>query len=184
MKGNDLKALYSLAGNRGEVDDWNAYFDPIGLILRIPPEREGYWCTPLNCRTFARTGGDGVHYSLVSLSDAAPDQLPIVMTVPMSESPNVVVGESLREFLALGCRTGYFGLEGLVHVPEETLSALERGAYDPEAEEEERRLLTEISTTFKLTPWAKPRQRLRELHLRFHSLLERPRNLDAGWQPI
>lgn len=36
------------------------------------------------------------------------------MTVPVQlDAPNHVVGVSLREFLALGCRTGYLHLEQL-----------------------------------------------------------------------
>jgi hypothetical protein len=55
---DDVATLFKLAGNQGRPDDWNDYFDPIGLILQIPPKREDYWCTPLNALTFARTGGD------------------------------------------------------------------------------------------------------------------------------
>ena len=65
---DDVATLFKLAGNQGRPDDWNDHFDPIGLILQIPPKREDYWCTPLNALTFARTGGDGTHYSLASVS--------------------------------------------------------------------------------------------------------------------
>ncbi len=66
---DDVATLFKLAGNRGRRDDWNDYFDPIGLILQIPPKREDYWCTPLNALTFARTGGDGIEVQRYSLRD-------------------------------------------------------------------------------------------------------------------
>src|SRR5262245_47987988 len=123
---DDLDTLFGLAGYRGGADDWNDHFDPIGLILQIPPKRDEDWCTPLNALTFARTGGDGTHYSLISIPNTPRAELAVVMTVPMSDAPNVVVGETLRDFSALGCRFGYFGLEGLVHQPDKTIGELER----------------------------------------------------------
>ena len=175
MKTTDnLDKLFGLAGSSGVPDDWNDFFDPIGLILQIPPKREEYWCTPLNCVTFARTGGDGTHYSLVSIPKRRRDQWPVVMTVPMSDDPNVIVGEDLRDFLALGCRAGYFGLEGLVHQPRATIAELKRAAYDDEADKRQIRMLKTIATKFELKPWADPRRRLAELKRRFHATLELP----------
>jgi hypothetical protein len=171
---DDLDQLFRLAGNNGTADDWNHHFDPIGLILQIPPKCEGYWCTPLNSVTFARTGGDGTHYGLLSPPGLSRDTQPVVMTVPMSDEPNVVVGESLREFLALGCRFGYFALEGLVHQPSETLSELESGAYDQERSPDEIRMLERLQQAFDLRPWRDPKSRLAELRLRYFSKLVLP----------
>ena len=171
---DDLDTLFALAGNTGSPEDWNAYFDPIGLILQIPPKSEGYWCTPRNSLTFARTGGGGTHYSVMSLGGVARAEKPIIMTVPMSDDPNVVVGENLRDFLALGCRYGYFGLEGLVHQPEETLAALARGEFDSEVGEDDVGLLRHLSDTFGLRPWANPSKRLAELKKKYHPQLEVP----------
>jgi hypothetical protein len=176
---DDLDTLFRLAGYRGGDDDWNDHFDPIGLIFQIPPKREGYWCTPLNALTFARTGGDGTHYSLISIPKLPRDQLPVVMTVPMSDDPNVVVGENIRDFLALGCRFGYFGLEGLVHEPHETIGALERLSYDDDADAGQIEMLKLVEATFRLQPWPRPKQRLAELKLRFHGSLEIPPQTDA-----
>src|SRR5688500_10275155 len=109
----DLKQLCALTRIEWGADgcDWNPFFDPIGLILRVPPAYGGYRCTPTNSLSFATTGGDGTHFSFLRLAERCDDECPIVMTVPMSSSPNVIVGVNLREFLALGCRRGYFALD-------------------------------------------------------------------------
>lgn len=62
----DLERLCSLTDVQWgrEGSDWNAFFDPIGLMLRLPPVNGGYWCTPMNSLSFATTGGDGTHGSL------------------------------------------------------------------------------------------------------------------------
>jgi hypothetical protein len=171
---DDVATLFKLAGNQGRPDDWNDYFDPIGLILQIPPKREDYWCTPLNALTFARTGGDGTHYSLVSVSTSRRSDQVVVMTVPMSDTPNVIVGENLRDFLALGSRFGYFALEGLVHEPDETIAALRRRKYDEEWTAREIGMLKLIERTFRLKPWTDPRKRLAELERRFYAKLKLP----------
>jgi hypothetical protein len=171
---DDLDILFRLAGNRGVPEDWNDHFDPIGLILQIPPKSEEYWCTPRNAVTFARTGGGGTHFSLIAIPNVLRAHQPVVMTVPMSDDPNVIVGENLRDFLALGCRAGYFGLEGLVHQPDEKVAELERAQYDDDAEDRAMRMLQVIETTFGLQPWANPKKRLAELKLRFYPTLKLP----------
>lgn len=171
---DDLDRLFRLAGNKGKADDWNQHFDPIGLILQIPPKREEYWCTPLNALTFARTGGDGTHYSLVSLPGVSRVEQPIVMTVPMSDAPNVIVGANLRDFLALGCRFGYFALEGLVHEPEEIIALLELREYDAEKTRSDIKMLKLLEKTFDLRPWGDHKRRLAELRTRYFSLLTVP----------
>jgi hypothetical protein len=78
--------------------------ESVGLLLEPVPERWSYDTTPRNSLTFASTGGDSVHYSV--LTDAGRPG-PVVMTVPMNpDRPNVVVGADLRDFLALGCHSG------------------------------------------------------------------------------
>lgn len=170
MMSDDLDRLFRLAGAT-EPDDWNEHFDSVGLILQVPPTRENYWCTPLNCRTFARTGIDGTHFSLLDVGDGPRDRLPVVMTVPMSDSPNVVVGATLREFLALGCRQGYGMLDSLVHTPAAALRRLRSPAFDPEAEPDEIAHLRTLIDAFDLRPWLDVAQRLEALQLEhFHAL--------------
>lgn len=59
----------------------------------------------------------------------------------MEGAPNLVVGESLWEFLCLGCRFGYFALEQAVYRPEEKLAALAMGEFREHSSAHERALL-------------------------------------------
>ncbi|MEX2173810.1 MAG: hypothetical protein WD872_05570 [Pirellulaceae bacterium] len=95
----------------------------VGLILDRELDDSRYLgCTPLNCRTFASTGGDGAHFSLLVQDDAITDSSPVVVTTPeASGHPSVVVAESLFDFLCLGAEKGYFGLGGWSLTPEQTL---------------------------------------------------------------
>lgn len=171
-----LQKLWILAGgdSTDAGSDWNETFDPVGLILLAPPRNYGYWCTPLNSLTFATTGGDGVHYGLLSTNGAFTDFAPVVMTVPMCDTPNMIVAANLKEFLALGCRFGYFGLEQLVYDRYATLQELDLTRFDAEAGQRERVLLQRIASAFNLEPWATPERRLEELHTMFASAVELP----------
>ena len=171
-----LRQLWHLAGgDPNDPDaDWNDMFEPVGLILLAPPRKYGYWCTPLNSLTFATTGGDGDHYGLLAVAGEFTEFSPVVMTVPMCDTPNIIVGANLREFLALGCRYGYFGLGGLAHDRSAMLQELEFARYDPESDSGERALLQLITTTFRLKPWTNPGQRLEELHALHFSTLQMP----------
>lgn len=171
-----LRQLWKLAG-ADPLDlksDWNCTFEPVGLILRAPPQNGGYWCTPTNALSFATTGGDGVHYSLLVVDGAVTDFSPVVMTVPMCDTPNVVVGANLKEFLALGCRFGYFSLEQLIYHPERTIETLSVQRFDPETGGVERALLKKISAHFNVTPWTEPRRRLKELASQYGHLIVLP----------
>ena len=128
-------------------------FESIGLFLEDPlePGRWDYDCTPVGATTFASTGGDGVHFS--ALAGGV-----IVMTVPMQwADPNHVLGESLGEFLALGCRTGYFGLEQLAYQRAKTIEVLQQSSPPGDS------LLDGIIATFSLRPWPDVAGRLAEL---------------------
>jgi len=171
-----LRQLWDLAG--GDLNDsscdWNDTFDPVGLILLAPPRNQGYWCTPSNSLTFATTGGDSVHYGLLAINGEFTDFSPVVMTVPMCDTPNTIVGANLKEFLALGCRYGYFALEQLVYDKHATLKELELARFDPECEQRERDLLQRVTSTFNLRPWQNPAQRLQELQELFASEVQLP----------
>ena len=171
-----LQQLWKLAGGdpTDAGSDWNDVFDPVGLILLAPPRNYGYWCTPLNSLTFATTGGDGVHYGLLSTNGEFTDFSPVVMTVPMCDTPNTIVAANLKEFLALGCRFGYFGLEQLVYDRHTTLQELGLARFDPEAGQNKRVLLQRIASTFNVEPWAAPGRRLDELHTMFASAVQLP----------
>lgn len=105
-----------------------------GLLLEPVPAKWSYEATPASSITFASTGGDGVHYSV--LTDAGRPG-PVVMTVPLNvDRPNLVVGADLRDFLGLGCHFGYFALEQLVYDVERTVRDIEAASTGPRDHEQ------------------------------------------------
>ena len=148
-------------------------FGEIGLFLHERLDYPAYTSTPRNSLTFASTGGDGVHYGFLVGSQFKESDPPIVMTVPMNfDLPNVIVGENLEEFLALGCRAGYFSLEQLVYDRVRTIRDLETGDLYPDTTDEELDLLTAICAEFEVAPWPNVEGRLDQLRDRFHELLD------------
>ncbi len=150
----------------------------VGLWLLDPPEEPWGDATPVNSVVFATTGGDSVHFCLLDVGLGVAEPCPVVMVVPCCvRAPRVVVGESLREFLALGCVTGFFHLEQLAYDRDEALTylfewdAFVRHTYcgaPPSADDQvrlaaQRELLGLLSSTFKLQPWPEPEMRLRRL---------------------
>ena len=96
---NLLEHLWTLADEvAASGQPKTTLFGECGLFLERPLVRYEYFCTPLNSLTFASTGGDGVHYGFLLFDDVAYDELPVIMTVPMSDRRNIVVAESLKEF--------------------------------------------------------------------------------------
>jgi len=71
----------------------------LGFEVLEKLENWDYHCTPVNSVAFGATGGDGVHFNLLTGGRGTGA---VVMTVPPGEIPNVVVGASLAEFLRLG----------------------------------------------------------------------------------
>jgi hypothetical protein len=92
--------------------------------------------TPSNCVTFAMTGGDDVHFSLVKVGKGYGDDSPVVMTVPMAddtpEETNIILSSNLKDFLQLGCIHGFFDLEQLLYDREGTIERYSQ----PEHEED------------------------------------------------
>ncbi len=134
--------------------------EPLGLFLTTEIKPSGYDATPACCRTFAWTGGDGVHFSLAELGEIGT---PVIMTVPMNfDAPNMVVGKDLHDFLALGLRTGYCMLEQLVYDQNTALFGITNGR---DIERPARAALEEIRETFSLVPWSNLRTRLDALQV-------------------
>lgn len=123
-----------------------------GLVMHNNLQRHWYDCTPVNCLTFASTGGNGVHFSVFEgLGDASP----VVMTVPMNfGQENLVIAESIYEFLCLGCQCGYFSLEQLAYNFDETAQEIEEAnaQYSNDLDEYEVGLLQALSSAFELKP--------------------------------
>jgi hypothetical protein len=179
----DLEKLWQLADTapRPKGTSRDGAFEPIGLILSRPLERATYRTTPANTLAFARTGGDGVHFSLVLRDGRLAKDSPVLMAVPMNFArPHVIVGRDLRDFLALGVGCGFFVLEQLVVDAESLLREYPTRAE--ELPEPKRDLLRSIRSTFGVEPWTDPRARLEELR-KLEGLLEPPLPESAS-QPV
>jgi hypothetical protein len=170
MRPEAYHELWKLACELAPSTDFGRGYGPthtfdcsaVGLILRQEEGRIENDATPLNRDVFAETGGDGVHFGILLLEDRGVDDCPIVMTVPMAfERANQIVGGSFVEFLALGCRYGYFALEQLAYDRDETIAEIERG--QDELDEDDERLLAAIRERFGIDQWPEVRARLDEL---------------------
>lgn len=142
----------------------------VGLILEARLCRAGNSSTPINSLTFAHTGGDGVHFGFLMLAERMPDEMPVVMTVPMSDIGNIVVGENFLEFLRLGCRNGYFSLEQLAYDPTEWIERIQGQSVF--TSEDTDGLLRAISERFGLEPWRSVGDRLAELQSMYGPRIE------------
>jgi hypothetical protein len=163
----DWTRLWRLARRVGATtqEEPDYVFLPIGLRLEDPARAQAWdtASTPANAVTFASSGGNGVHFSFVSPGDGG-GAAAVVMTVPVAfDSPNHVVGEDLREFLALGYWIGYFSLERLAYRwgGRDTIARLQAGP--PPSDPEEAGLLRHLVTEFDLRPWPDVERRLTEL---------------------
>jgi len=187
MRNKALTTLWEFAENEAlqSGSTLSHVLDPIGLILFKPLKREEYESTPINSLAFATTGGDGVHYSLLTSGPQADDQWPVVMTVPMNFGhENMIVGGDVWDFLSLGCRTGYFFLEQLTYDfpatvywlehPEEWFEGLRADSHLSAGVERQLDLLRRIQLQLDLKPWERIPERLRALHDQYHSTLELP----------
>jgi hypothetical protein len=162
----------------------------LGLILRPELERWHYHCTPLNCWTFAGTGGDGVHFSLVAIDDAVRENSPVVITAPAAfPGRNFIGGENLLDFLCLGMYRGYFCLEQLAYDPQRTLRACTDPSWQPSQDREfamgfgvsehQGRLLALLVKSFGLRPWSGP-GRFEALQARYAGSLGLPPGFSVG----
>lgn len=147
-------------------------FGECGLFLQRPLKRWEYFCTPLNTLTFASTGGDGVHYGMLRFVNVPYDQLPIVMTVPMSDQHNIVVAETLKEFLELGYYVGWFSLEQLVYDANWAVTYFSQPDSETWLEKEEE--LRVIRETLQIEYTALSLERIKNLSETYLSLLQLP----------
>lgn len=110
----ELKSRQNNSGGLGDV----------GLRLSDPAHNQGRynWCTPINCRVFASTGGDGIHYSFLVEDERVTEKSPVVITMPADFGESSIVAESLKAFLSQGLLSGYSWLSD---VPTECTEAAE-----------------------------------------------------------
>lgn len=117
---------------------------------------------PKNALTFASTGGDGDHFSLLIHDGRVDDKSAVVLTWP-SEGINQIVGENLYDFLCLGMHGGYFQIQ-MVFPEFRPASAPEHWFCD-HVDEQQQKLLTFLASELNLKPWddGKRRERLKRL---------------------
>jgi len=110
----------------------------LGLILSKLGEGRYDWCTPLNCLPFARTGGNGVHFSFLTRDEKLVSRTPVIMTNPGGgDGRSWIVGSDLHDFLSFGYHCGYFVMEQLAYSLEKTLATF----VSPESPEADKDLL-------------------------------------------
>lgn len=106
----------------------------LGLDEKLDDHRYDH-CTPLNCRTFAGTGGDGHHFSFLVVEGAITESSPIVATAPDYGGQSAVIAKSLHQFLRLGCVRGYDALGSLLLREDQELIDYFAPVADPAAVE-------------------------------------------------
>ena len=141
----------------------------VGLLLERQLALGGYWNSPDNALTFARTGGDGDHYSLLIHDGIVDEDSPVVMTWPTAPEQDVqyIVGESLKDFLSFGLRTGYFCVYG-------DQRWIRSEWQFPVLEETKQEVLNLLSQELDLKPWPVEdyQSRLQDLQDRFLHLVQ------------
>jgi hypothetical protein len=172
---SDWTRLWKLAQRVGAATSTKPAFVflDVGLRLEDPaaPARDGeYTASPANATMFASTGGDSVHFSVLHTPGTRDTRSPIVMTAPMSfDQPNLVVGDGLAEFLALGCRTAYYALDQLLYQRQRMVDRLEM-AEAPRGTREAG-LLRALVEEFVLVPWRNVGLRLATLDAKYRSTI-------------
>lgn len=157
----------------------------VGLgLFEVPesPEEFGYdWCTPINCRVFASTGSGGTHFSFLTKDATVDESTPVIVTLPSNLGCTVVLGESLREFLSLGCLRGFYGLEQITTTclqPYFNMRDFEPNAEDArygfESNAGKEAVLRLLRNELDLEPWSNVSERLGQLEEKYAPLLEYP----------
>jgi hypothetical protein len=149
-----------------------------GFRLIDPPKHYGTEATPKNSISFAETGGDWVHFSLVSVRGRVSDDSPVVLAYPATSEghweANAIVGETLHEFLCLGCRWGFSPIENLTIDWEGSIDELTHGPEPEDLYEDEVQTLEIYRRKLNLEPWPVVEERLRQLQDRKRFLLKFP----------
>ncbi len=146
-----------------------------GIWLHHTPwENYGYWCTPTNSLAFATSGGDGVHFSFLTLEGLVPEKSPVVMTCPATGgfADNIILAENFRGFLSTGLRTGFFALNEIGHGPEKFFSKYPQpDEYAIWLAKEQKSKLAQLQKRFGLEPWINVKETIVALQERYWSLM-------------
>ncbi len=148
-----LRDLYEFISDNNNDRDF--YIEGLNLLDIIEPYGGtilyGPRMTPINTLTFARTGGDDVHFGMLATNGLYGDSSPIVMTVPIAdenpEEANFIVGENLHAFLCVGCTHGYGSLEELAYGKQHELFDFLAGPGDDNPS------YAKLRSALSLTPW-------------------------------
>ena len=149
----------------------------LGLDENLDDHRYPH-CTPLNCRTFAGTGGDGHHFSFLVIDGAITASSPIVATTPDYGGQSAVVAESRAQFLRLGCGNGYDELGYDFLQSDEDLEKHFMAASNPSSEQYsyltfQRDMLAYLRQRMNLEPWT-DWQSLRAIQQKYKPELKLP----------
>ena len=173
---SELRRVHELTADRFPHEYLDVGLGAVGLFLNDPPKNAGYRCTPTNSLTIAGLGVDGIHIGSVTENNEIDPLAPIVITIPMAfESPNFIVGETLRDFLCLGCRNGYSNLANLHTHFDDTMDYYQR-FDDSVFDDRVPGILDTLAAELSLEPWADVRRHFDELQSRFMSVLRMPAN--------
>ncbi|MDQ0896823.1 hypothetical protein [Paenibacillus sp. V4I7] len=147
---------------------------PTGLFLGVDfNEKEGYFCTPVDSFPFARTGGDGIHYALLTDFGLVKDldEAPVIRVSPMDSDRVRLVARNLHDFFSLHlfdelALLNEFSSEEayLESVRKEDARDLNSEWFDHDRwKREKQKVLNEVQGRFNLTPIPKPVQYLQEI---------------------
>ena len=170
----DIRRVHDLTVQRFPHEYLDEGLGAIGLFLHDPPKNARYPATPVNSITFASIGVDGIHFGSITDANAVDPMAPVVLTIPMAlEAPNYVVGESLYDFLCLGCRHGFSNL-GDLHLNGD--ATIEHYQNPPDAFYDERSpaILQTLSDELSLVPWPDVRGHFLALQSRYMPMLRIP----------
>ena len=157
----------------------------VGLILTPKLPTGGYHCTPTNSRTFAGTGGEGVHFSFLGQPSEINKESPVIVTIPVAfDHPNFIVGENLFDFLCFGMYRGFFALEQLGNNFEEAFTVYTDPSWQPTendhyavgygVDDHKRAILDLLTERFGLVPWQEPRVKFERLQATYLVRLQVP----------
>lgn len=94
-----------------QLVEWEGYFanevayleKPSGLFLGLDYSQDGYFCTPVDSIPFASTGGDGIHFALLTDFGVVKDleEALVVRVSPMDNERVRIVAKNINDFFSL-----------------------------------------------------------------------------------
>lgn len=77
--------------------------EPTGLFLGLDYSQEGYFCTPVDSIPFARSGGDGIHFALLTDFGLVKDleEALVIRVSPMDNERVRIIANNINDFFAL-----------------------------------------------------------------------------------